>query len=74
MSASPVPPESWNRRFEEDAGTGIVQFCWLFSAPEMPVTGTPLESTLPPPVHAAVVTEACAELPEEQLPFEAETT
>jgi hypothetical protein len=38
----------------------------------MPVTGTPLVSTVLGPV--CVVAEACAELPDEQLPPEAVTT
>ena len=69
-----MPPAVWNFRAEAPAGTAIVQDCWLAAAPEMPVTGTPLVSVVPPGVQAAVVTEACAELPDEQLPFEAETT
>ena len=74
MSASPVPPEIWNDRLVAPAGTASVQVCVLPEAPEMPVTGTPLVSTEPPPVQAAVVAEAWAELAEEQVPFEAETT
>ena len=38
------------------AGTSIVQYWALEAAPEMPVTGTPLASTLPP--LAATVTVA----------------
>ena len=67
-----MPPEVWNCRFDAPAGTVIVQNCWLPVAPEIPVTGTPFVSTLP--VQAEVVADACAELPELQLPFDAVTT
>ena len=67
-----MPPEVLKVRLVAPAGTVIVQNCWLPVAPEMPVTGTPGVSTLP--VQAEVVAEACAELPDAQVPLEACTT
>src|SRR5678815_589342 len=72
MSASPVPPEITNFRLVAPEGTTMVQVCWLLRAPEMPVTGTPFVSTVLGPV--CVVADACAELPELQVPLEAVTT
>ncbi len=69
MSAPPVVVIA---RLVAPAGTLMVQNCWLPVAPEIPLTGTPLVSTLP--VQAWVVVCACAELAELQVPLEACTT
>ncbi|HEX8336287.1 MAG TPA: hypothetical protein VF621_06125 [Pyrinomonadaceae bacterium] len=58
-SASPVPPEVWNCRFDAPAGTLNVQNCWLPPAPEGPDTGTPFCIMLLADDPEIVTTEGC---------------
>src|SRR3546814_8969073 len=47
-SASPLPPDMVNTRFEAPEGTSRVKFSDWPDEPDWPVTGTPLVSSPPP--------------------------
>src|SRR4051812_22343007 len=68
MSASPVPPLSVTLRLVWPAGTAIVHVCCAPVAPERPVTGTPLDSTLPPVLPLTETDALAAWLVEPEVP------
>src|SRR3546814_14564031 len=54
-SASPLPPDMVNTRFEAPEGTSRVKFSDWPDEPDWPVTGTPLVRSPPPGARKGVV-------------------